>query len=100
VMSKLDAAIPAPASAAPAAAPQSPSVHRHKKIKALTELVSQLVNEKKEFADAGLFTSDVEDQIKVLRSERGTLNQARASRTNLGEAFNVLRWHIRAGLQC
>ena len=89
VMSKLAAAIPAPASAAPAATPQSPSVHKHKKIKALTELISQLVNEKKEFADAGLSTGDVEDQIKVLQGERRALNQARASRTNLGEAFNA-----------
>ena len=68
--------------------PESPTKKKLRNYKELTESIRALIQERKDLVSAGLATDDVDDQLKLLQKERSMLNQARASGTNLGSAFN------------
>lgn len=68
--------------------PESPTKKKLRNYKELTESIRALIQERKDLVSAELNTDDVDDQLKLLQKERSMLNQARASGTNLGSAFN------------
>ena len=90
--------------AAPSAnVPESPTKKKLRNYKELTESIRALIQERKDLVGAGLATDDVDDQLKLLQKERSMLNQARASGTNLGSAFNNAAWRFASktwGLFC
>ena len=67
---------------------ESPTKKKLRNYKELSESIRGLIQERKDLVGAGLDTNDVDDQLKVLQKERSMLNEARASATNLGSAFN------------
>lgn len=83
--------------------PESPTKKKLRNYKELTESIRALIQERKDLVSAGLATDDVDDQLKLLQKERSMLNQARASGTNLGSAFNNAAWRFASktwGLFC
>lgn len=66
---------------------ETPTKKKQRNYKELSEHISLLIKERKELLEAGMDTSDVDDQIKIKQRERKALNEARPSGTNLGPAL-------------
>ena len=81
-MKKIAATIPAPA-AAVSTPVESPTTKNRK----LSDYLVALLKERKEFADAGLPTDDVDRQIQIAQEKRRAFN-AQGAGVNLGVAFN------------